>query len=148
MVRQKCITIGGEKRLRRWLSHLHDHHPQVQQAAQQAARNNVLTMTCATATAARRINYGKWGETARDSKKLPDTLKALPTLRTAAFPAVVTSANPARGDRCACRRYVRFATYGRNGWARPYRLDTAGRRRVKLPMCRPDRSANLGSSGG
>ncbi len=65
----------------------------VQQAAQQAVRNNVLDYDMRHGYRGPANVLWKVGETAWDSKKITDTLKALPTYGPL-LPAVVTSANP------------------------------------------------------
>ncbi len=73
-------------------------------------------------------------------------VESVADLRTAASRRV-TSANPQQATAAlADGTSVSLHMEGMR-WARPYRSDTAGRRRVKR-LRRPDRSANLGSSGG
>lgn len=109
----------------------------VQQAAQQAVRNNVLDYDMRHGYRGPANVLWKVGETAWDSKKITDTLKALPTYGPL-LPAVVTSANPQEATAAlADGTSVSLHMEGMR-WARPYRSDTQqgsrGRRRVKLPM--------------
>ncbi|EAR4417987.1 peptidoglycan glycosyltransferase/peptidoglycan DD-transpeptidase MrcA [Salmonella enterica] len=107
----------------------------VQQAAQQAVRNNVLDYDMRHGYRGPANVLWKVGETAWDSKKITDTLKALPTYGPL-LPAVVTSANPqeataALADGTSVSLHAALAdgtsvSLHMEGmrWARPYRSDT------------------------
>ncbi|ENV4534568.1 peptidoglycan glycosyltransferase/peptidoglycan DD-transpeptidase MrcA [Salmonella enterica] len=95
----------------------------VQQAAQQAVRNNVLDYDMRHGYRGPANVLWKVGETAWDSKKITDTLKALPTYGPL-LPAVVTSANPQEATAAlADGTFVSLHMEGMR-WARPYRSDT------------------------
>lgn len=95
----------------------------VQQAAQQAVRNNVLDYDMRHGYRGPANVLWKVGETAWDSKKITDTLKALPTYGPL-LPAVVTSANPQEATATlADGTSVSLHMEGMR-WARPYRSDT------------------------
>lgn len=95
----------------------------VQQAAQQAVRNNVLDYDMRHGYRGPANVLWKVGETAWDSKKITDTLKALPTYGPL-LPAVVTSANPQEATAAlADGTSVSLHMEGMR-WARPYRSDT------------------------
>lgn len=95
----------------------------VQQAAQQAVRNNVLDYDMRHGYRGPANVLWKVGETAWDSKKITDTLKALPTYGPL-LPAVVTSANPQEATAAlADGTSVSLRMEGMR-WARPYRSDT------------------------
>ncbi|SPZ56457.1 penicillin-binding protein 1A [Salmonella enterica subsp. enterica serovar Typhi] len=95
----------------------------VQQAAQQAVRNNVLDYDMRHGYSGPANVLWKVGETAWDSKKITDTLKALPTYGPL-LPAVVTSANPQEATAAlADGTSVSLHMEGMR-WARPYRSDT------------------------
>ncbi|EFT2214114.1 peptidoglycan glycosyltransferase/peptidoglycan DD-transpeptidase MrcA [Salmonella enterica subsp. enterica serovar Adjame] len=95
----------------------------VQQAAQQAVRNNVLDYDMRHGYRGPANVLWKVGETAWDSKKITGTLKALPTYGPL-LPAVVTSANPQEATAAlADGTFVSLHMEGMR-WARPYRSDT------------------------
>ncbi|SUH34444.1 penicillin-binding protein 1A [Salmonella enterica subsp. enterica] len=95
----------------------------VQQAAQQAVRNNVLDYDMRHGYRGPANVLWKVGETAWDSKKITDTLKALPTYGPL-LPAVVTSANPQEATAAlADGTSISLHMEGMR-WARPYRSDT------------------------
>lgn len=95
----------------------------VQQAAQQAVRNNVLDYDMRHGYRGPANVLWKVGETAWDSKKITDTLKALPTYGPL-LPTVVTSANPQEATAAlADGTSVSLHMEGMR-WARPYRSDT------------------------
>lgn len=95
----------------------------VQQAAQQAVRNNVLDYDMRHGYRGPANVLWKVGETAWDSKKITDTLKALPTYGPL-LPAVITSANPQEATATlADGTSVSLRMEGIR-WARPYRSDT------------------------
>ncbi|EHL6592915.1 peptidoglycan glycosyltransferase/peptidoglycan DD-transpeptidase MrcA [Salmonella enterica] len=95
----------------------------VQQAAQQAVRNNVLNYDMRHGYRGPTNVLWKVGETAWDSKKITDTLKALPTYGPL-LPAVITSANPQEATAAlADGTSVSLRMEGMR-WARPYRSDT------------------------
>ncbi len=80
------------------------------------------------------VLYGEVGETAWDGKNYR-YVESVADHHGPLLPAVITSANPQEGDRCACRRYVRFRYVWKNALGAALPLGyTAGPTRVKLPM--------------
>lgn len=95
----------------------------VQQAAQQAVRNNVMDYDMRHGYRGPSNVLWKVGESSWDSKKITDTLKALPTYGPL-LPAVVTSANPQEAIAALADGTSVSLRMDGMRWARPYRSDT------------------------
>lgn len=103
----------------------------MQQAAQQAVRNNVLDYDMRHGYRGPANVLWKVGESAWDNNKITDTLKALPTYGPL-LPAAVTSANPQQATAMLADGSTVALSMEGVRWARPYRSDTQqDRRRVK-----------------
>lgn len=95
----------------------------VQQAAQQAVRNNVLDYDMRHGYRGPANVLWKVGESAWDNNKITDTLKALPTYGPL-LPAAVTSANPQEATAMLADGSTVALSMDGVRWARPYRSDT------------------------
>lgn len=95
----------------------------VQQAAQQAVRNNVMDYDMRHGYRGPSNVLWKVGESSWDSKNITDTLKALPTYGPL-LPAVVTSANPQEAIAALADGTSVSLRMDGMRWARPYRSDT------------------------
>ncbi|STM05059.1 Penicillin-binding protein 1A [Escherichia coli] len=95
----------------------------VQQAAQQAVRNNVLDYDMRHGYRGPANVLWKVGESAWDNNKITDTLKALPTYGPL-LPAAVTSANPQEATAMLADGSTVALSMEGVRWARPYRSDT------------------------
>ncbi len=95
----------------------------VQQAAQQAVRNNVLDYDMRHGYRGPANVLWKVGESAWDNNKITDTLKALPTYGPL-LPAAVTSANPQEATAMLADGSTVVLSMEGVRWARPYRSDT------------------------
>ncbi|MGU0160493.1 hypothetical protein ACVXHB_09220 [Escherichia coli] len=95
----------------------------VQQAAQQAVRNNVLDYDMRHGYRGPANVLWKVGESAWDNNKITDTLKALPTCGPL-LPAAVTSANPQEATAMLADGSTVALSMDGVRWARPYRSDT------------------------
>ncbi len=119
----------------------------VQQAAQQAVRNNVLDYDMRHGYRGPANVLWKVGESAWDNNKITDTLKALPTYGPL-LPAAVTSANPQQATAMLADGSTVALVMEGVRWARPYRSDTQqGPTPRKVTDVSANGSANLGSSG-
>ncbi|MFP1453279.1 hypothetical protein ACLB1N_27215 [Escherichia coli] len=119
----------------------------VQQAAQQAVRNNVLDYDMRHGYRGPANVLWKVGESAWDNNKITDTLKALPTYGPL-LPAAVTSADPQQATAMLADGSTVALSMEGVRWARPYRSDTQqGPTPRKVTDVLPNGSANLGSSG-
>ncbi|QJQ16887.1 peptidoglycan glycosyltransferase/peptidoglycan DD-transpeptidase MrcA [Enterobacter hormaechei] len=123
MVRQEMVSRYGDKAYEDGYRVYTTVTRKVQQAAQQAVRNNVMDYDMRHGYRGPSNVLWKVGEGAWDSKKITDSLKALPTygpLR----PAVVTRADPQEAvAMMADGTSVSLRMEGVR-WARPYRSDT------------------------
>lgn len=124
MVRQEMVNRYGDKAYEDGYRVYTTVTRKVQLAAQDAVRNNVMDYDMRHGYRGPSNVLWKPGESAWDSKKITDTLKALPTYGPLE-PAVVTSANPQDatamlGDGSSVSLHMEGMR-----WARPYRSDTA-----------------------
>jgi len=124
MVRQEMVNRYGDKAYEDGYRVYTTITRKVQLAAQDAVRNNVMDYDMRHGYRGPSNVLWKPGESAWDSKKITDTLKALPTYGPLE-PAVVTAANAQEatamlGDGTS----VSLHMDGMH-WARPYRSDTA-----------------------
>ena len=123
MVRQEMVRRYGDKAYEDGYRVYTTVTRKVQQAAQQAVRNNVMDYDMRHGYRGPSNVLWRVGEGAWDSKKITDSLKALPTygpLR----PAVVTQADPQEAvAMMADGTSVSLRMEGIR-WARPYRSDT------------------------
>ncbi|ASE82810.1 carboxypeptidase/penicillin-binding protein 1A [Citrobacter koseri] len=123
MVRQEMYSRYGESAYEDGYRIYTTITRKVQQAAQQAVRNNVLDYDMRHGYRGPSNVLWKVGETAWDNKKITDTLKALPTYGPL-LPAVITGANPQEATAMlADGTSVSLRMEGVR-WARPYRSDT------------------------
>ena len=124
MVRQEMVSRYGEKAYEDGYRVYTTVTRKAQQAAQQAVRNNVMDYDMRHGYRGPANVLWKVGESAWDSKKITDSLKALPTYGPL-LPAVVTDANPQ--DATAMMADGTAVSLHMDGmrWARPYRSDTA-----------------------
>lgn len=124
MVRQEMVSRYGEQAYEDGYRIYTTVTRKVQQAAQQAVRNNVMDYDMRHGYRGPSNVLWKVGEPAWDTKKITDSLRTLPTygpLR----PAVVTAASPQ--EAVAMMADGTSVSLGMPGvrWARPYRSDTA-----------------------
>ncbi|MCG5045945.1 peptidoglycan glycosyltransferase/peptidoglycan DD-transpeptidase MrcA [Enterobacteriaceae bacterium 155047] len=124
MVRQEMVSRYGEQAYEDGYRIYTTVTRKVQQAAQQAVRNNVMDYDMRHGYRGPSNVLWKVGEPAWDTKKITDSLHTLPTygpLR----PAVVTAASPQ--EAVAMMADGTSVSLGMPGvrWARPYRSDTA-----------------------
>ncbi len=123
MVRQEMMTRYGEKAYEDGYRVYTTITRKVQQSAQDAVRNNVMDYDMRHGYRGPSNVLWKAGETAWDSKKITDSLKALPSYGPLE-PAVVTAANPQEAmATLADGTSVSLHMEGVR-WARPYRSDT------------------------
>lgn len=123
MVRREMYNRYGEKAYEDGYRITTTITRKVQQAAQQAVCNNVMDYDMRHGYRGPSNVLWKVGESSWDSKKITDTLKALPTYGPL-LPAVVTSANPQEAiATLADGTSVSLRMDGMR-WARPYRSDT------------------------
>lgn len=123
MVRQEMYSRYGENAYEDGYRIYTTITRKVQQAAQQAVRNNVLDYDMRHGYRGPANVLWKVGETAWDSKKITDTLKALPTYGPL-LPAVITSANPQEATALLADGTSVSLRMDGIRWARPYRSDT------------------------
>ena len=124
MVRQEMVNRYGDKAYEDGYRVYTTITRKVQLAAQDAVRNNVMDYDMRHGYRGPSNVLWKPGESAWDSKKITDTLKALPTYGPLE-PAVVTAANAQEatamlGDGTSVSLHMDGMR-----WARPYRSDTA-----------------------
>ena len=124
MVRQEMVNRYGDKAYEDGYRVYTTITRKVQLAAQDAVRNNVMDYDMRHGYRGPSNLLWKPGESAWDSKKITDTLKALPTYGPLE-PAVVTAANAQEatamlGDGTSVSLHMDGMR-----WARPYRSDTA-----------------------
>lgn len=123
MVRQEMMARYGEKAYEDGYRVYTTITRKVQQSAQDAVRNNVMDYDMRHGYRGPSNVLWKPGEAAWDSKKIADTLKALPSYGPLE-PAVVTAANPQEAmATLADGTSVSLHMEGVR-WARPYRSDT------------------------
>lgn len=123
MVRQEMYNRYGEKAYEDGYRITTTITRKVQQAAQQAVRNNVMDYDMRHGYRGPSNVLWKVGESSWDSKKITDTLKALPTYGPL-LPAVVTSANPQEAIAALADGTSVSLRMDGMRWARPYRSDT------------------------
>ncbi|ANI80934.1 peptidoglycan glycosyltransferase/peptidoglycan DD-transpeptidase MrcA [Kosakonia oryzae] len=123
MVRQDMVARYGDKAYEDGYRVYTTITRKVQQAAQDAVRNNVMDYDMRHGYRGPSNVLWKIGEPAWDSKKITDSLKTLPTYGPLS-PAVVTSANPQ--EAVAMMADGTSVSLRMDGirWARPYRSDT------------------------
>ena len=124
MVRQEMLSRYGEKAYEDGYRVYTTVTRKAQQAAQQAVRNNVLDYDMRHGYRGPANVLWKVGESAWDSKKITDSLKALPTYGPL-LPAVVTEANPQEATAMMADGTAVSLRMEGIRWARPYRSDTA-----------------------
>jgi len=124
MVRQEMLSRYGEKAYEDGYRVYTTVTRKAQQAAQQAVRNNVLDYDMRHGYRGPANVLWKVGESAWDSKKITDSLKALPTYGPL-LPAVVTDANPQEATAMMADGTAVSLRMEGIRWARPYRSDTA-----------------------
>lgn len=123
MVRQEMVNRYGDKAYEDGYRVYTTVTRKVQQAAQDAVRNNVMDYDMRHGYRGPSNVLWKVGESAWDSKKITSTLKALPTYGPL-LPAVVTQADPQEAvATLADGTSVSLRMEGIR-WARPYRSDT------------------------
>ncbi len=123
MVRQEMMARYGEKAYEDGYRVYTTITRKVQQSAQDAVRNNVMDYDMRHGYRGPSNVLWKPGEAAWDSKKIADSLKALPSYGPLE-PAVVTAANPQEAmATLADGTSVSLHMEGVR-WARPYRSDT------------------------
>ncbi|WP_061706930.1 peptidoglycan glycosyltransferase/peptidoglycan DD-transpeptidase MrcA [Pseudenterobacter timonensis] len=123
MVRQEMVNRYGEQAYEDGYRVYTTITRNVQQAAQQAVRNNVLNYDMRHGYRGPGEVLWRVGESAWDSKKITDTLKKLPAYGPL-LPAVVTQAAPQEATAMlADGTSVSLRMEGVR-WARPYRSDT------------------------
>ncbi|MEX9253946.1 peptidoglycan glycosyltransferase/peptidoglycan DD-transpeptidase MrcA [Pseudenterobacter timonensis] len=123
MVRQEMVNRYGEQAYEDGYRVYTTITRNVQQAAQQAVRNNVLNYDMRHGYRGPGEVLWRVGESAWDSKKITDTLKKLPAYGPL-LPAVVTQAAPQEATAMlADGTSVSLRMEGIR-WARPYRSDT------------------------
>ena len=123
MVRQEMVNRYGEKAYEDGYRVYTTITRKVQQAAQDAVRNNVMDYDMRHGYRGPSNVLWKPGEQAWDSKKITDTLKALPTYGPLE-PAVVTAANPQEATALLSDGTSVSLRMDGVRWARPYRSDT------------------------
>ncbi|VYU03379.1 Penicillin-binding protein 1A [Metakosakonia massiliensis] len=123
MVRQEMVNRYGEKAYEDGYRVYTTITRKVQQAAQDAVRNNVMDYDMRHGYRGPSNVLWKPGEQAWDSKKITDTLKALPTYGPLE-PAVVTEANPQEATALLSDGTSVSLRMDGVRWARPYRSDT------------------------
>ena len=123
MVRQEMYNRYGEKAYEDGYRITTTITRKVQQAAQQAVRNNVMDYDMRHGYRGPSNVLWKVGETPWDSQKITDTLKALPTYGPL-LPAVVTSATPQEAIAALADGTSVSLRMDGMRWARPYRSDT------------------------
>ena len=123
MVRQEMVSRYGENAYNDGYKVYTTITRRVQQAAQQAVRDNVLDYDMRHGYRGPTNVLWKVGESAWDQKKIIDSLKTLPTYGPL-LPAVVTQATPT--DATTLLADGSSVTLNMDGvrWARPYRSDT------------------------
>jgi penicillin-binding protein 1A len=117
MVRQEMVNRYGDKAYEDGYRVYTTITRKVQQAAQEAVRNNVMDYDMRHGYRGPSNVLWKVGESAWDSKKITDTLKALPTYGPLE-PAVVTAANPQEAV-AMLGTDLRITAYGRRALGTP-----------------------------
>jgi penicillin-binding protein 1A len=123
MVRQDMVARYGDKAYEDGYRVYTTITRKVQQAAQDAVRNNVMDYDMRHGYRGPSNVLWKIGEPAWDSKKITDSLKTLPTYGPLS-PAVVTSANPQEAVAMLADGTSVSLRMDGIRWARPYRSDT------------------------
>ena len=123
MVRQEMVSRYGEKAYEDGYRVYTTVTRPVQQAAQQAVRNNVMDYDMRHGYRGPSNVLWKVGESAWDSKKITDSLKSLPTYGPL-LPAVVTQADPQEAVAMVADGTSVSLRMDGIRWARPYRSDT------------------------
>ena len=123
MVRQEMVSRYGEKAYEDGYRVYTTVTRKVQQAAQQAVRNNVMDYDMRHGYRGPSNVLWKVGESAWDSKKITDSLKTLPTYGPL-LPAVVTQADPQEAVALLADGTSVSLRMDGIRWARPYRSDT------------------------
>ena len=123
MVRQEMVSRYGDKAYEDGYRVYTTVTRKVQQAAQDAVRNNVMDYDMRHGYRGPSNVLWKVGEAAWESKKITDYLKALPTYGPLS-PAVVTSANPQEATAMLADGSTVSLKMEGVRWARPYRSDT------------------------
>jgi len=124
MVRQEMVSRYGEQAYEDGYRITTTITRKVQQAAQQAVRNNVMDYDMRHGYRGPSNVLWKVGESAWDSKKITDSLKALPTYGPL-LPAVVTAADPQEATAMLADGTSVSLRMDGIRWARPYRSDTS-----------------------
>jgi len=123
LVRQDMVARYGEKAYEDGYRVYTTITRKTQQAAQAAVRKNVMDYDMRHGYRGPSNVLWKVGETAWDSQKITDSLKALPTYGPL-LPAVVTSANPQEATAMLADGSTVSLKLEGVRWARPYRSDT------------------------
>jgi len=123
MVRQEMVNRYGDKAYEDGYRVYTTVTRKVQQAAQEAVRNNVMDYDMRHGYRGPSNVLWKVGESAWDSKKIINTLKALPTYGPL-LPAVVTQADPQEAVATLADGTSVSLRMDGVRWARPYRSDT------------------------
>ncbi|WP_312604532.1 peptidoglycan glycosyltransferase/peptidoglycan DD-transpeptidase MrcA [Kosakonia cowanii] len=123
MVRQEMVSRYGDKAYEDGYRVYTTVTRKVQQAAQDAVRNNVMDYDMRHGYRGPSNVLWKVGEAAWESKKITDSLNALPTYGPLS-PAVVTSANPQEATAMLADGTTVSLKMEGVRWARPYRSDT------------------------
>ena len=124
MVRQEMVSRYGEQAYEDGYRITTTITRKVQQAAQQAVRNNVIDYDMRHGYRGPSNVLWKVGESAWDSKKIIDSLKTLPTYGPL-LPAVVTRADSQEATAMMADGTSVSLRMDGIRWARPYRSDTA-----------------------
>ena len=124
MVRQEMVSRYGEQAYEDGYRITTTITRKVQQAAQQAVRNNVMDYDMRHGYRGPSNVLWKVGESAWDSKKIIDSLKTLPTYGPL-LPAVVTRADSQEATAMMADGTSVSLRMDGIRWARPYRSDTA-----------------------
>ena len=123
MVRQEMVNRYGDKAYEDGYRVYTTVTRKVQQAAQDAVRNNVMDYDMRHGYRGPSNVLWKVGESAWDSKKIISTLRALPTYGPL-LPAVVTQADPQEAVATLADGTSVSLRMDGIRWARPYRSDT------------------------
>jgi len=123
MVRQDMVSRYGENAYEDGYRVYTTVTRKVQQAAQEAVRNNVMDYDMRHGYRGPSNVLWKVGESAWDSKKITGSLKALPTYGPM-LPAVVTQADPQEATAMMADGTSVSLRMDGIRWARPYRSDT------------------------